>query len=889
MPDKIMLIDGNSIINRAFYALPALTNKDGIYTHAVYGFLNIMFKFLDEEKPDYLMIAFDLKAPTFRHKQFEQYKGTRKSMPEELRPQIPLLKEVLGKMNISMFELEGYEADDILGTVAVNSEKEGKIVTVVSGDRDLLQLATNNIKIKIPKTKAGKSIVETYKYDDVVEILGVTPKEFIEVKALMGDVSDNIPGVPSIGEKTATKIIQEYKNVENAIENAALVKPKKASENLVIYKEQAILSKMLATIFLEVPIDFDLNKANLNNIYNEESFEMIKKLEFKSLIPRFNKNLTISPETKIVKSIEKYNHIMDLNKIDDYIKVCLKQNLVACSIISFENEILGISFSHKNDKGTFIEINPLIENMVLSKCKMFFESPIPKLCLNSKYDTVYLNKNEIEMKNVVFDAMIAGYIINSSKSTYNYDDIALDFLKEEYDSVDVVFGKGKNKKSALDFTKDEILNYACRQSDVVFRAYNIMDNILKENNQKELYYDIELPLISVLKDMEIYGIKINKEELEQYRDKLELKLNELTKEIYLLTECEFNINSPQQLGIVLFENLGLKGAKKTKTGYKTNHEVLEKLVNEHLVVQKVIDYRTLAKLKSTYADGLLSVLDKKTNKIYSTFNQTVTTTGRISSTEPNLQNIPIKLELGRELRKIFIPTDDSFVFLDGDYSQIELRVLAHMSKDKTLINAFNQSEDIHRLTASQVFNVDLDKVTSEQRSNAKAVNFGIVYGIGAYSLSQDLSISRKSAESYIAGYFEKYPNVKVFLDEIIEQATKDGFATTIFNRRREIPELASQNFVTKNFGQRVAMNMPIQGTAADIIKIAMVKVYKRLKEENLKSRLILQVHDELLLEVKKDELEIVKKIAKEEMENAVKFSIPISTDFHVGGNWYEAK
>ncbi len=895
MENKIMLIDGNSIINRAFYALPILTNKEGQFTNAVYGFLNIILKLYDTEAPSYIAVAFDLKAKTFRHDQFEGYKGTRKSMPDELRQQLPILKNLLEKMEIKIFQLEGYEADDILGTLAKASEQMGMTPVVVSGDRDLLQVATDKTKIVIPKTKGGKTETEVYFKNDVVEKIGVTPTEYIDVKALMGDTSDNIPGVPGIGEKTAVKIIQQFGNIENAIENAASITPKKASENIVSHKDDAIMSKALATICTNVPIDFVPEETKACNMFNDNSLAEIRRLDFKTLVPRFKPNEQVQEQEQLTLSFvqDEYKLIQAKEAANQFVDKLFDNSLVAFTFVYNGTSAqiktkapIGISFCTEKTSATFVEASESFSiNQIVSVFKPFFESDIKKICLDSKHEVYFLKKNGIDVKNIVFDAMLAAYILNSSKQSYNYDDIALDFLNEVYPSEAELIGKGKSKAA---LSGEQLLTFACRQAQVAFRCYEPMNTLLAQNNQTSLYYDIEFPLAFVLADMELFGIKVDTEGLVAYGNELDVHLKQLTQDIYNLSGEEFNINSPAQLGVILFEKLGLKGTKKTKTGYSTAADVLEKLKGSHEVIEKILEYRSYAKLKSTYADGLLAVIDKETEKIYSTFNQTIASTGRISSTEPNLQNIPIKLPLGRQLRKVFVP-ESSFVFVDVDYSQIELRVLAHMADDETLINAFNEGQDIHRLTASQVFKVPFDKVTSLQRSNAKAVNFGIVYGIGAFSLSQDLGITKKEADRYISGYFEKYPNVKTYLDKTIEQAKKDGFATTIFNRRRAIPELASTNFNERAFGERVAMNMPVQGTAADIIKIAMIRVSKAFAEQKLRSRLILQVHDELLVEAAADELETVKTILKNEMENAANLKVVLETDIHEGATWYDAK
>lgn len=888
MKDKIMIIDGNSIINRAFYAIPSLQNKNGVYTNGIYGFLNIFFKLYEEEKPDYIAVAFDLKGPTFRHENYEDYKGTRKKMPEELRPQIPMLKDLLIKMNIIVYEKQGYEADDIIGTLGKKCERKNLDVVLVSGDKDLLQLATETIKVRIPKTKAGKTEIEDYYINDVIEKLGVTPIEYIDVKALMGDVSDNIPGVPGIGEKTAIKIIQEYKNIETAIENAINIKPKKASENLQEYKEQAILSKQLATIFLDVDVDIPHKKVTFEEIFNKDSMKILKDYEFKTIISRysnFNKNNDLL-KSELNSTFKLINSKAELQVLIDKL---INEDLVGITTVSFAEKIVGISFGTK-EGASFVEFSQeLNEDSVLSISKVFFESKTKKILLDSKKDTVYLIKKNIHIENIIFDCLLAAYIINSSKTTYAYNDLAEDFLDITYSSEVELSGKGKNKLNFESLTLKERLNYGASHGHVVFNVYNIMINELEKNNQKDLYFNIELPLAYVLATMEVYGIKIDRISLVNFENKLTQDINKLTEEIYLLAEEEFNINSPVQMGVILFEKLGLKGSKKTTRGYSTAADILEKLRNKHPIIPKILEYRTLSKLKSTYCEGLLNVTDPNTDKIYSTFNQAVTTTGRISSTEPNLQNIPIRMELGRQLRKVFIPSDNSYIFLDADYSQIELRILAHISQDPTMIQAYINGDDIHKITASQVLKIPLEEVTPSQRNNAKAVNFGIIYGIGGFSLSQDLGITKKEADNYIAAYFEKYPKVKEYLDNSIQEAKRNGYATTLFGRRRAIPELSSSNFIKRAFGERVAMNMPIQGSAADIIKIAMIKVFERLRKENLASRLILQVHDELLLEVKTDEIDKVKIILKEEMENATSLLVPLDVDIHEGKTWFDAK
>ncbi len=883
MAEKIMLIDGNSIVNRAFYGVPLLTNAEGRYTNGVYGFLNILFKLLDEEKPQYLAVAFDLKAPTFRHKTFAEYKGTRKGMPEELREQMPLLKEVLRTMQIPIFEQEGYEADDILGTLSALAEQNGVDPVVVSGDRDLLQIAGENLKVRIPKTKGGRTETEDYYAADVLEKYGVTPTEFIDVKALMGDTSDNIPGVPSIGEKTAVKIIQQYHDIETAIAHAAEIKPKKASENLTAFAEQARLSKFLATIIRDMPLEWKQEALQMGDLFNAEAYALVKRLEFKSMFSRFEGAAPAQQETNY--------RFVDTKEEAEAIAAVLKTGELGYTFVYENAECLGLALYQPDCSGIWIEASmQLMLHDILSVFKeVFTSSAYEKIGHDVKKDLHLLRDYGYDDVKIAFDTALAAYVLNATGSSYEYDDLSQDFLQESYPSAEEIFGKGKAKKTFASLSEKERTAFAARQAEIFFRAKAVITEQLKENGQEDLFYEMEMPLLYVLADMEKYGIKVDKAALLAYQKQLDEKLSGMTDEIYELAGEEFNVNSPKQLGVILFEKLGMKGGKKTKTGYSTAADVLEKLKYEHPIVEKILYYRQLAKLKSTYADGLLAVMDAETEKIYSTFNQTITATGRISSTEPNLQNIPVRLELGRELRKVFIPESDDYCFLDADYSQIELRVLAHIAGDESLIAAFKSNQDIHRMTASQVFHVPFEEVTSLQRSNAKAVNFGIIYGKGSFTLAQDLGITRKEAEEYINAYFARYPKIKGFMEDTIKNGAEKGYVATLWNRRRAMPELQSSNFIQRAAGERAAMNMPIQGSAADIIKLAMIKVHRALKEGGFKSRLILQVHDELLIETYKDEKEAVAAILKENMEQAANLLVPLDVDVHEGKSWFEAK
>lgn len=878
MENKIVLIDGNSILNRAFYGIPDLTNSEGMHTNAVYGFLNILLKILDEEKPEYAAVAFDVKHPTFRHEMYKEYKGTRKPMPEELRQQLPLIKEVLSAMNFKIIEKAGYEADDILGTIAKMAQKEGYLVSLVSGDRDLLQIATDKIKIRIPKTKKGGTQIEDYNTADVIEKYGITPEQIIDLKGLMGDASDNIPGVPSIGEKTAVKILTAYKTVEEAIENVDNIKPPRAANALKEHKDLALLSKKLATIKTDCELDFTFNEAKLGDIFNEDAINLFRKLEFKSLITRVGS--TSSTDNDIDQKIIACD---DFNECNDILNKLKNTSMAAFSMINDEIGDDSLALCIDEERVYVFKAEGFITTQYILDAIRQYVLSGGLLIINGlknllKYCDFSDNDN-------IFDISIASYLLNPLADSYTYDNIARNYKGLILPSLDEMLGK--NSKKLEKNKRKEIFDRACAYDAYVsYCAYDAVMNELKEEEMLELYNNIEHPLIFTLADMEKRGIKADKKELETYSQKLNERIKQLETQIYELAGEQFNINSPKQLGVILFEKLNLPFAKKTKTGYSTSADIMEKLQCEHPVVGKVLEYRQLTKLKSTYADGLAGYIGED-GRIHTTFNQTITATGRISSTEPNLQNIPIRFELGKMIRKVFKP-EPGYIFMDADYSQIELRVLAHMSGDEALINAYNSDEDIHKITASKVFNTPLDEVTPLQRRNAKAVNFGIVYGISSFGLGQDLNITRKEAQEYIKSYFKTYPQIKNFLDELVEQAKTRGYAITMYNRRRPVPELSSTNFMQRQFGERVAMNSPIQGSAADIIKIAMINVNKRLKSENLKSRLLLQIHDELLIETHESEVDKVRKILINEMKNASNLKVSLEVDANTGNDWYEA-
>jgi DNA polymerase-1 len=869
--ERLLILDGNSLLNRAFYALPPLTNAEGTNTNAIYGFMTMLFKMKEELKPDYIVTTFDLKAPTFRHKEYKDYKAGRKKMPPELAEQFPILKEILEKLAISIFEVEGFEADDLMGTLSVFAKEKGIEVYIITGDRDALQLADDNVKIVI--NKKGMTEKEIYDKNRMIEDYGVTPTEFIDVKGLMGDNSDNIPGVPGVGEKTAFKLIKEYKSIENVLMNIDNINGKKLKENLMEYSEQAIFSKKLATILVNVPIEIDLNEIRSKDNFDYKAVkEWFIKLQFKSLIEK----LPLTEEEKVINEVtvnyETIDNLETFKKLTNSIN-----NSIYCSF-----EILNESVYSKihieniylsaDGKNYFIKLSEILKDKqeeALNELRKVFENKdIKKVIHDSKGVYTALNKLQVKLKGLVFDTKIAAYLVNPSKSEYELKGLIYDLL-----GIDVTGEEELIRFKEINFLKE---------------VYEKLEEKIKALEMEDLLYNVEQPLIEVLSSMEARGFKVDGKKLSELGDKFSLEIKRTQEEIYEMSGEEFNISSPKQLGKILFEKLDLPVIKKTKTGYSTNAEVLLKLRDKHPIIDKVTYFRQLSKLYSTYVEGLKNVIDVD-DKIHSSFNQTVTTTGRLSSTEPNLQNIPIKYEMGREIRKVFIPDEDSNLLMSADYSQIELRVLAHIAGDENLIDAFVNHSDIHTKTASEVFGVPIDEVTPTMRSNAKAVNFGIVYGIGDFSLADDLKISRKEAKQYIDTYLERYPKVKQYLHDIVLKAKEDTYVTTILNRRRAIPEINAKNKIVASFGERLAMNTPIQGSAADIIKLAMVKVYNKLNEKGLRSTIVLQVHDELILNVYKDELEEVKGIVKEEMENAIELKVPLEVDINIGETWYNAK
>ncbi len=937
---KLVLIDGHSILNRAFFGIRDLTNSEGLHTNAIYGFLNILFKILDEEQPEYLTVVFDRSEPTFRHKMYDEYKGNRSPMAAELREQVPVMKEVLSAMGIATEEMAGYEADDILGTLSRKAAAQGFAVSIVSGDRDLMQLATDTILVRIPKTKQTGTEIENYYAEDVKARYRVTPTEYIDVKALMGDSSDNIPGVPGIGEKGATSIIETYHSIENAHAHVDEIKPAKAQKGLAEHYDLAQLSKELATIRLDAPVSFDPASAAIGDFYTPEAYLLFRRLEFKQMLARFDDAnrakssvgetfQTLTDEAAFLgEKIGKRAAVVFLEEDGELFGVAVarpaakdgdteapgspdeanagKTDAPGSSGAAEAGEAdptgssdasgsagtadTGETDSAGSPRATgecevsvayFPCETPLSEPSLSARMQRFCDSCdvviAPDLKALAKYVSVPPEKG--------LDTNLMAYLLNPLKNDYAYDELAQEMLGQMLPARTDLIGKRKLKKAAAE-QPEGVAKLACFMAYTAFCAAEPLTEQLRASDMEQLYREVELPLVSVLDEMEKSGVSVDADALREYSAELSGRIAKLEQSIYEKAGEEFNINSPKQLGVILFEKLKLPNGKKTKTGYSTAADVLEKLAPDHPIVSEILEYRQMTKLKSTYAEGLGACIGAD-GRIHTTFNQTVTATGRLSSTEPNLQNIPIRMEMGKRFRKVFIPRE-GYVFLDADYSQIELRVLAHMSEDENLIAAYRHAEDIHRITASQVFGVAPEDVTPLMRRNAKAVNFGIVYGISSFGLSQDLSISRKEAEAYIESYFTSFPGIKAYLDRAVESAKETGYAVTLFGRRRPVPELASGNFMQRSFGERIAMNSPIQGTAADIIKIAMNRVTRRLKEEGLQSRLILQVHDELLFEVARDELERVRGIVDEEMRSAADLSVDLEVELGVGENWLEA-
>ena len=872
-------------MNRAFFGIPTLTNGKGLHTNAIYGFLNIMFKILDEETPEYLAIAFDLHAPTFRHKLYADYKGTRKGMPDELKEQMPIIKELLHAMNIAIVEKEGYEADDILGTIAKESEKKGLTVSLVSGDRDLLQIATDSIKIRIPKTKGNKTEVEDYYTKDVIERYGLKPYQIIELKALMGDASDNIPGVPKIGEKTATALLQEYDTIENLKEHRAELTKKSIKETLLANFELAELSKTLATIDVHADIDTNVENMRIGDMYTEAAYDIVKELGFKNILTRFEHTAV---NDAIEASCGAVTDSADFRRLIEELKA---QKLIGFQLF-YDEDLIGVSFCSSADKASFVPaarmgIDGVKESEIRDALLALFQERALHFTTFALKEVFHYLPEIADFAGIerFFDIKLASYLLNPLKSDYAIEDVAVENgLK--FRSYQELFGKSSLSDALLN-DLGAFTDYACKSAYVSFMSRDALRERLAANGMDRLFDEIEMPLTICLYGMEREGIRVLPQALREYGDELAEQVSALEDKIHKEADSDFNINSPKQLGEILFDKMKLPGAKKTKTGYSTSADILDKLAVDHPFVKDILEYRGIAKLKSTYADGLLQYIDDS-DRIHSTFHQTITATGRISSADPNLQNIPIRMEQGRLIRKVFVPKE-GHIFLDADYSQIELRILAHMSGDESLIKAFAEGQDIHRMTASRVFNTPFEEVTSLQRRNAKAVNFGIIYGISSFGLAQDIGISNKEAQEFIDNYFKIFPKIKAFLDGLVDSAKEKGYAETLFGRRRPVPELKESNFMRRQFGERVAMNAPIQGSAADIMKIAMIRVAKRLAAEGFRSRLILQIHDELLIETELSEKEAVGELLVSEMEHAAELTVKLTAEMSEGYTWYDAK
>ena len=962
--EKLVLIDGHSILNRAFYGMPDLISSAGLHTGAVYGFLKILFKILDEEKPQYLTVAFDVHAPTFRHEAFADYKGTRHVMPEELREQVPLVKKVLAAMGIATCEQAGLEADDILGTLAKKAQAEGMEVSLVSGDRDLLQIADEHIQIRIPKTKKGQTVIENYYAKDVEEALQVTPLEFIQVKALQGDTSDNIPGVPKVGPKTATELIVRYHSVDGVYAHLDEITKKGLHDTLEQNEDKARLSLFLAAIRTDAEVSLDKDRARIGDFYTPEAFRLYTELGFKNLLPRFSMDSVAaaeresrgeeggeSPKREIRILMQKKEAaalfeelgrtpswigifpVCDRSEDGDILRgvglsageslwflqvsteesgeeVALEEAAAGGEFPAEPEGQLSFDFAlpetpvwepqkqeltreEKKEKpeSTGLDRKTVVQGLsLLRRAAREGKTELAVFDLKSLFPFFGVSEEEfrdgIHLEGIL-DVLLGAYLCNPLKNDYEPEDVASEYLGETIPGKKQFLGKGTFEEKLSGEEKQDVAAFACRTAETLAAGADRIRNRLREEEMWELYEKMELPLTYILYDMQRIGIRVLPEKLSAYGEQLVGRIGELEASIHKEAGHSFNIASPKQLGQVLFGEMGLPGGKKTKSGYSTAADVLEKLAPDYPIVEEILEYRALTKLKSTYADGLQAFIGRDL-RIHTTFHQTITATGRISSTDPNLQNIPMRTELGRAIRKVFLPRE-GYCFTDADYSQIELRILASMSGDEALIEAYRENRDIHRTTAARVFHTPFEEVTDLQRRNAKAVNFGIVYGISSFGLSQNLSISRSEAKEYIDEYFRMFPGIKTFLDQEVADAKEKGYSVTMFGRRRPIPELKSSNFMQRQFGERVAMNAPIQGTGADIMKLAMIRVYEELHRRGLSSRLILQIHDELLIETAEGEEEQVEEILKEGMMGAAKLLVPLEIDCHTGTDWYEAK
>lgn len=877
--EKFVMIDGNSIANRAFYALPLLSNASGTYTNAVYGFTNMLMKILEDEKPTHILVAFDAGKIVFRHQDFKEYKGTRQKTPSELSEQFPLIKEVLDALSIQRFELEGYEADDIIGTLSKEAEKSGIPTLIVTGDKDMLQLVSDHVRVAL--TRKGISETEVYDIKAVDEKYGLTPAQIIDLKGLMGDSSDNIPGIPGVGEKTALKLLHQFGSVEKVLENTDQISGQKLKEKVEQHKEQALLSKQLATIFRDTPVNIQLEELQYHGYDPEKVAPVFKQLEFHSLLERIGGGTEQQTErTSIDFEIVSKD---SLSRFEEKLTSPMALYVEVDGEYYHGAPVVGMALA--NDRDTlYVPFDVACDWDAFRK--WLADENQKKWVHDGKRSMVALRWQGLSLKGVTFDTFIASYLINPSESRHLLHEIARRSSDLMIPSDEEVYGKGAKRQLP---EGEALAEHICRKAKAIHASFSGLNKELELFQLDELFKKLELPLAEILGEMEVDGFKLDQERLKQMGSELQQKLEQLTAEIYELAGTGFNINSPKQLGVILFEKLGLPPLKKTKTGYSTNADVLEKLAGMHEVIPKILLFRQLGKLQSTYIEGLMKVVHEETGKVHTIFNQALTATGRLSSTEPNLQNIPIRMEEGRRIRQAFIPSEENMYILSADYSQIELRVLAHISEDPRLIEAFRQDMDIHTSTAMEVFGVAEDEVTSLMRRQAKAVNFGIIYGISDYGLSQNLNIPRKEAGAFIEKYFSIYEGVKKYMEEIVKKAKKDGYVTTLMHRRRYLPEINSRNFNQRSFAERTAMNTPIQGTAADIIKLAMVNVSRRLKSERMSSRMLLQVHDELVFEVVADELEAMQTLVREEMESAIELNVPLKVDMSYGSTWYDAK
>lgn len=881
---KFVVIDGNSLANRAFYALPPLTTSQGIITNAAYGFTTMLYKLLEDEKPDFMAVAFDKAKLTFRNKEYAEYKANRKGMPDDLKPQFPIIKDILKAMGIPIYELEGFEADDLIGTLSVKAEEKGWQVLIVTGDRDAFQLVTPNVKVSI--TRKGISELETYDENVLNEKYGLTPDQMIDLKGLMGDQSDNIPGIPGVGEKTALKLIHQFGTVEEVINRAGEISGK-LKEKILDNQDLATLSKKLATIIKDVPLDINLDNCQLGQENKEEVLGLFKQLEFKGLLKKLVAEVdegkeevksvitSAAVDIKPVTDEKSWQELLTQLKKADKFTFSYEDTGKTPSIAKLESFSVslkpGLAYPISLSSFEDTETGQALRKEIFQGLREVFASESALIiCQDAKRLMWLMAKEGIEFELKYFDTMVGAYLLNPGSKNQLIEDIALDLLAQV-------------------ISNEKVVENLALRSSLLWSLYEIIEEKLATLNMKDLFYEVELPLVKGLFDMEYVGINVDTEQLVAMGKDLSQRIEEISEEIYTEAGEKFNINSPKQLGVILFEKLGLPPFKKTKTGYSTNAEVLDTLAEQHAIVEKILVHRHLVKLKSTYVDGLINITNKTTGRVHTTFNQTVTATGRLSSTEPNIQNIPIRLEEGRKIRKVFVPLDENSVILAADYSQIELRVLAHISEDETLMEAFIKNQDIHRRTASEVFGVSMEEVTSEMRSRAKAVNFGIVYGISDFGLAKDIKVSRKEAKEYIENYLEEYPKVRKYMDDIVLSAREQGYVSTILNRRRYLPDVLSSNYNVRNFGERTALNTPIQGSAADIIKVAMLRVGEMLSENKFKTKLLLQVHDELILNVPKEELATVQALVKESMEKAVELKVPLIVDVKTGPNWYEVK